>query len=237
MTTHTVVPLAEISSDWSDNRPRAVITFDDAYRGALTAGLAELVKRNLPATVFVAPGFVGGTSFWWDVVADRNGLGLSAVVRRQGIERLKGKNSAVREWAVANGLTIHNVPAHETGASVEELLAAAATGLISFGSHTWSHPNLAGLDEAELESEMRTSFEWLRKSLPSVMPWLSYPYGLTSTLACAVAAKTGYRGAFLISGGWVGTVDEQTRFALPRINVAAGLSLRGFELRVSGLLS
>jgi hypothetical protein len=49
-----VVPLASIDAATSA-RPRVAITFDDAYQGAVTAGVDELVARALPATIFVAP--------------------------------------------------------------------------------------------------------------------------------------------------------------------------------------
>lgn len=62
--TYDVVPLTAIfNAKETHGRPRAAITFDDAYRGAVTAGVAELVERDMPATIFVAPGFVGGNSF------------------------------------------------------------------------------------------------------------------------------------------------------------------------------
>ncbi len=68
--THTIVPLQSALTDaWEPNRPRAVITFDDAYRGAVTVGIDEIVRREIPATVFVTPAFVDGRSFWWDALA------------------------------------------------------------------------------------------------------------------------------------------------------------------------
>ena len=67
--------------------------------------------------------------------------------------------------------------------------------------------------------------------------WLSYPYGLTSPTAAQAVERAGYVGAFLVEGGWL---PRQQRFyhpfALPRLNVPAGLSVEGFQLRLSGLL-
>ena len=52
-----VVPLGNLFTPSSlDQRPRVVITFDDAYVGAVTVGVTELCQRGLPATIFVAPG-------------------------------------------------------------------------------------------------------------------------------------------------------------------------------------
>ncbi|HVI72058.1 MAG TPA: hypothetical protein VM656_11280, partial [Pyrinomonadaceae bacterium] len=64
--THHVIPLTDLATAHKTAKPRAIITFDDAYAGALEAGVVELQKRSLPATVFVTPAFVGGAAFWWD---------------------------------------------------------------------------------------------------------------------------------------------------------------------------
>src|SRR2546423_5455975 len=49
--THDVVPLPAVLLPSHGPRPRAAITFDDAYAGAVTLGVAEVVARGLPATV------------------------------------------------------------------------------------------------------------------------------------------------------------------------------------------
>ena len=45
------------------------ITFDDAYAGTVDQALPELARLGLPATVFLAPAFVEGDTFWWDALA------------------------------------------------------------------------------------------------------------------------------------------------------------------------
>ena len=66
--THDVVPLASIFDPPTRARPRVAITFDDAYAGALHAGLRELERRGMPSTIFVAPGLLGRVT-WWDALA------------------------------------------------------------------------------------------------------------------------------------------------------------------------
>ena len=53
-------------------RPRAAITFDDAYIGVLRHALPALRARRLPSTIYVASGFAESPRpFWWDVLAMR----------------------------------------------------------------------------------------------------------------------------------------------------------------------
>ena len=97
-----VIPLTAVLSERSpDARPAVAITFDDAYQGALTLGARELRARRLPATMFVAPGLLGGHTFWWDALAGPDGL--SAALRDHVLVALRGDGDATRAWAVRSG--------------------------------------------------------------------------------------------------------------------------------------
>ena len=127
---------------------------------------------------------------------------------------------------------------YQLAASESELEAAHATGLITFGSHSWSHPNLAALNKAEIARELSQSMDWLKARYASTMTWISYPYGLSSEAVEGVVRSLGYEGGFLITGGFTSRTQLSAQpFAVPRLNVPAGVSLRGFELRTSGLLN
>jgi peptidoglycan/xylan/chitin deacetylase (PgdA/CDA1 family) len=234
--THDVVPLESLeeTTTVSSRRPRAVITFDDACQGAVTVGVDELARRGLPATIFVAPAFVGGGSFWWDAVAGAGGL--DDAVRGTALSVLRGEDARVRAWAREQGLPLQDLPAHQTVASEEQLAAATRSGGITLASHTWSHPNLARLEMDELEGELVRPLAWLRERFDAVIPWLTYPYGLHSPTVERAAEKAGYAGALRVEGG-IQRGPTRRDYRLPRVNVPAGISIRGFELRTSGILN
>lgn len=235
--THEVVPLRAIFEPPATSRPRVAVTFDDAYRGAVEAGVAELSSRGLPGTIFVAPGFVGGGSFWWDELVVPGSDALPARVRRHCLDRLGGEHARIRSWAAEEGIPIRAVPRHQTVADEGELANALAHPGIVLASHSWSHPDLTALGLDELENELIRPLRWLRERFGEVLPWLSYPYGLSSRAVEAAVERAGYRGALRVDGGWLPRPGRPYRsHALPRLNVPAGISLRGFELYAAGVL-
>lgn len=65
------IPLLEFVRKYQDGTlsSRAVaITFDDGYVDNLIAGKAHLAAVDMPATVFLATGYLGGREFWWDEI-------------------------------------------------------------------------------------------------------------------------------------------------------------------------
>jgi peptidoglycan/xylan/chitin deacetylase (PgdA/CDA1 family) len=229
-----VVSLDRVFAPADGRRPRVAITFDDAYLGAVTWGLDELARRGLPATIFAAPGLLAGHAFWWDALAQPGG-GLSGEVRRHALEDLRGEDEVIRRWAEAQGRRPAALPDYARSASEDQLRAALARGAFTVGSHTWSHPSLGRLSRAEVATELGASRDWLMGRFGSAwIPWLSYPYGHFSPVVTEEAAAAGYRGAFAIEGGWI-PAGAWAQYAVPRLNVPAGLSARGFALRAAGL--
>jgi len=234
--THDVIPLEALGvSRPSPNRPRVVITFDDAYSGALTIGVAELVRRGIPATIFVTPSLLGSVC-WWDVLADPHTGALDDDSRRYALDALTGRSEQIRRWAHDRKMDAigRNDSLPHIGTEKDLDRIASAPG-ITLGSHTWSHANLTRLSAEDLESELKLPLEWLKTRFRSFIPWLAYPYGISDERTEAAAARAGYIGAFRIAGGWLRQAVSLPTFDLPRFNVSSGLSLEGFALRLAGI--
>ena len=226
--TGTIVPLAQALDPPEGDAIRFVITFDDAYRGAVRLALPELLERGIPGTMFVPPGLLGSDGFWWDR------LPLSGWETPEPFGELQGKGDAVRAWARARGMKERDVPPDQKASGEDELRHHLSGSTIALGCHSWDHPNLASLPVAEVEKQLRRSLQWLRDSGSNWIPWVSYPYGLYSPGVGRIAARVGLAGGVRASGGWVSRSPVDT-FDVPRANVPAGLSMNGFRLLTSGL--
>jgi peptidoglycan/xylan/chitin deacetylase (PgdA/CDA1 family) len=199
----------------------------------VTLGAAELARRDIPATVFVAPQFLGRT-FWWDAIRWPAGGSWGVPFRDHALNALAGRDDLVREAAGAEGFVLEEPPGHSRCASEEELRTALAGAPITLGSHTWSHPNLAVLTGPELYDELRRPLEWLSIRFDRAEHILAYPYGQLSDAAVATTREAGYRAAVGIAGGWMRGTPRDL-FRIPRLNVARDLSMDGFVLATAGL--
>jgi peptidoglycan/xylan/chitin deacetylase (PgdA/CDA1 family) len=217
-------------------RPRVAITIDDAYRGAVNAGVRELAMRELPATIFVAPGRLNNHVFWWDALLYGSGK-LDDKLRNHALHKLGGQDERVRAWAARAGIPARDqLPAYAQSATADELTTALRHHGITLGSHTWSHPNLASLGILEVATEVGRSREWLRAEFGErVIDWLAYPYGLESPQTRAAVADASYAGALCIGGGWH-RAAEVSQFARPRFSIGAGLTVAGLRIRLQGAL-
>ncbi|NUO64186.1 MAG: polysaccharide deacetylase family protein [Gemmatimonadaceae bacterium] len=230
--THDVIPLdAVLGRAERTARPAAVVTFDDGYRGAVTAGVAELARRGMPATMFVPPAFVGGGEFWWDALAVEGDRGA---FRELALTVCRGEDAKVRAEAKRRGIATREVPAHARCATVEELRAAMRH--IAIASHAWSHPNLAELPPDALGDELTRPLEWMIAELGAALPWLAYPYGRCSAHVEVAVRECGYAGALLIEGGWSARPPRDAH-AIPRLDVPGEVSRDGFAMRIAGLVA
>lgn len=227
--THEIIDIEDATAPYSGGRPRAVITFDDAYHGAVTLALPELIRRGLPAVVFVSPALLGSPSTWWDEMAEAGVLTDS--IREHALTGLAGRADPIREHFVVNRSAHHLSDTHRI-ATRDELYEHCAER-IRIGSHAWHHEYLPALDANELTENLSRTMTWLDAWQGPVSRWLALPYGGGSPNVSRIAMEAGHCGVLRIEGGlWRPGSDVAH---VPRINVPAGLSLRGMDLRTSGL--
>jgi peptidoglycan/xylan/chitin deacetylase (PgdA/CDA1 family) len=211
-------------------RGKAAITFDDAYAGVFEFAWPILKRLAIPATVFVAADFPGRRlGFWWD---DPDVLGtLSPERRRYYLGALRGDGeSIVESLSLPRGAC--EVRASRRPATWQTITSAARSGL-QVGAHSATHRSLTELGDAELQRELVDSRRTIVRRTGVTPDFFAYPYGLWDSRVGQAVREAGYRAAFTLGNG--GDATSPHRWALPRLNVPAGIGHSAFQAWTSGL--
>jgi peptidoglycan/xylan/chitin deacetylase (PgdA/CDA1 family) len=196
-----VLPLATAVRNLSDGTlPAAAlaITFDDGYAENLTIAAPVLRKHGLPATVFVATGYLDGGSMFNDLVieafrsTERPALDLASLgLGRHPLLSVDDRCAAIDRVLVS----IKYLPAERRDLLAREILRIAGvdapTGLmltrdavallpesgLDVGAHTVTHPILAKASEADAWREIEQSKHDLEALLGRTVSLFAYPNG------------------------------------------------------------
>ena len=177
------------------------ITFDDGYADNHDVALPLLRKHGLPATFFVATGFLDGGRMWNDTVIEsvrltrRDALELVDAGLR-GISRLPMGTLAERRQAIDALLKACKYLAVEERHAATQAIAKAAAVLppsdlmmrssqvtalhragMGVGGHTVNHPILARLSPAAARAEMQAGKATLEALTQAPVTTFAYPNG------------------------------------------------------------
>jgi len=173
------------------------ITFDDGYANNCTVALPILAARRVPATVFVAPGFLNGKRMFNDTILetirrapeaiDLTPEGLSPVDFSQGATRLEiweklvGKLKYLepverlrRVEALAERLGV--TPPTDLMMTDDQVRTLHRSG-IEIGAHTMTHPILTRVDAETALREMSDSRRRLEEITGAPVRSFAYPNG------------------------------------------------------------
>jgi len=103
-----------------------------------------------------------------------------------------------------------------------------SSGLVTFESHTITHPNLVSLGAKELERQLVESKNILQSQTGYPVNFIAYPYGASNKAIRAAAQKAGYVGGL---GTWFGKATGPS-LSMPRIRVSGAWSIKEFASRL-----
>lgn len=219
---------------------RAVaITFDDGYADNLTVAQPILARLGLPATVFVATGYLNGGRMWNDSVIElvKAVKGARLDARAVGCDVLAVGNPAERGAAVAALIkALKYRPQAERQSAVDALAAEAGVALpgdlmlssagvvalaragVDIGGHTCSHPILAGLGDDVAREEIVRNRAELAALTGSAPRFFAYPNGRPGrdygARDVALVREAGYAAAVSTAVGAAASGDGL--YELPR---------------------
>lgn len=225
-----VVPLLELLSTPDPYRRRVAITFDDAYASSLALGVAACEARGLPCTVFVAPALLGRVPVW-----DRREVAgqWSHAERERFLWQQAGRDV---EPVTATELTLDAALRLATSAELAACLARSGPRL-TLGNHSQTHANLAALSPPEVADELCSAQTWLQAFAPArSVPVVAYPYGHAprDPSVCMSHDPALPAWGLLVTGGWQRRGTPMPPLTVPRWNVPAGITVKGFKVRLRG---
>lgn len=233
--------------------PGAVwITFDDAYGDFYDIAWPVLEGRGLPATQFVATGFVGTSpaTFWWDRLhaAIQHGQARSLTVPlAAGGESVMSLSSRTKVWKRVR-TEVKQMPHALAMQSVEAMIQQldAPEGVVDtrvmdwdeirelvgrgleVGGHTRDHPMLDQLTPKAAAVNVAAGFSDLREQVGTVLPAFAYPAGQFNADVAEAVRTCDVELALTTQNGFnrLGSVDPMRVRRVPIGSLASGTAVR-----------
>jgi peptidoglycan/xylan/chitin deacetylase (PgdA/CDA1 family) len=237
------------------------ITFDDGYADNHDVALPILTRHGLPATFFVATGFLDGGRMWNDTVIealrlcrapelDLRGLagpelgvlGLAdTAARRAAIDRvlraIKYLPIAARLEAAQQIVERSGVEPSRTLMMRSDQVRALRRAGMQVGAHTVTHPILATLDDSAARAEIGQSKHTLETLLGEPVTLFAYPNGRPgqdySPRSVEIARELGFEAAVTTAKGVASAATDP--FQIPRFTPWDRTRAR-FGVRMAGNL-
>lgn len=185
-------------SDHSLPSRSVVVTFDDGYRDNYDVALPILQRHSIPATFFVASGFLGGGRMWNDSVieamrrVDAGVLDLThldlgchtifddgdrVAVMRKLIGELKYHPMDTRQSQVNELVSVVGKPLPDNLMMNPDQVQILSDVGMEIGGHTRLHPILSRIDLAQAEKEIIAGRDYLQDIIGSRISVFAYPNG------------------------------------------------------------
>ena len=196
----TVEDLVERARQGAVPRNALALTFDDGYRDNLSHAAPILAQHRLPATIFLATGYIGTPDMpWFDHVALAFKLSRRKDVTLPGFPPQRLATEGDRLTALGRALAwLKTLSDEERRRAVKELVADlrphrtdgpkrlmldwgevdALRGLgFSVGAHTVTHPILSRVTPEHAREEIQGSKDAIERALGVTVRAFAYPNG------------------------------------------------------------
>jgi peptidoglycan/xylan/chitin deacetylase (PgdA/CDA1 family) len=227
-------------------RNAVVVTFDDGYADNVSNALPLLERFEVPATFFIAAGYVGsGREFWWDalerIIATRRdlvpemlaalgldarssgaGAGAAFAAVRDGLLELPASRCSelLAGWQVAAGVDGAMRPTHRV-MDAEELRRLAAHRLVTIGAHGVNHLDLTRLDDAARRHEIGPSRRQIEAYIDRPVRYFAYPFGACDVATEAAVRSAGFEAAFTTD--WAPVTRRTGPWRMPRLMISGAV--------------
>lgn len=231
----TTISLQQAVEGCAAVRNPIVLTFDDGYANNYKLAFPMLQAYGIPATVFLTTGFIDRKVFlgcdWIDYIAfnsssPKPGFRWRDRVMAVEAQQPQGKeNLCVRLSRYYKSLPYpdarefldalqahsdleyswHAIPPGLEPLGWEEIRTMRKSGLISFGSHTYSHPILARCSGEVQKFELFEAKRRIESELGEECRYFAYPNGMSADftdVTKSLVAEAGYSIALTAETGY-----------------------------------
>jgi peptidoglycan/xylan/chitin deacetylase (PgdA/CDA1 family) len=217
----------------------ACVTFDDGYADNAEVALPILRKLGIPATFFVATGFLNGGRMWNDTVIElvRTAPGPLLNLEAVGFGQIDVSDTPHRQEAISNLIgKLKYLPLQERQERIDALCCHVGLALpnnlmmssrqvkelhdagMDIGGHTINHPILARLDAQTARREIAEGKEILEGMIGAPVRLFAYPNGKPAKDYLAehvgIVKDLGFDAA--VSTAWGAISSDPDVFQLPR---------------------
>ncbi len=205
---------------FAKDRLNISLTFDDGYQNHLTRVLPILERYNVPATFFVTGIRTLGADMLWTDWLDIASPQLPDIVAFKGSffqKNRKGKYvSQAKQLSLAQcfgtslypeiATFIQQYPIDFAAISTDyyqaltdkEIQAMAKNPLITIGSHTISHLNMAEICAENSYKELKESKLYIENLIQKPVDSFAFPFGAYNQKAIDIAEEVGYKQLLLL---------------------------------------
>lgn len=225
----------------------AVITFDDGYRDNYDHAYPILKKHNVPATIFVTVEALETGNFGWNAFdqailgSERKTIDLTEFAlgivdigtRAKKINEISRLHHELKLCAHQKRDAVVRKVSSELASSThgdrimlswQEAKEMQASGLVTIGSHTMTHPILTRVDHDSARSEIARSKSMIEERLGAPVELFAYPNGKEDNFdedIIEMLKDAGYSSACTTIPGSI--VGGENFFRLPRVDVTFGM--------------
>ena len=253
--------LERVAGKSHGERPFAVVTFDDGYKGNLDCVLPIMESLGLPFLVYVATqAIIENNLYWYDQIINLLGgsddihLSLELGGKTEDFKiPHKGYDDVrwVETQRLLSGLKLQSPSDREATVkritavskenrivlkmvSEQDLQRLARSGCVSIGAHTHRHELLDQLSPEEVMETLRTSNDHITRITGSAPRHFAFPNGNYDKGVIELIQKAGYKSAVTtFSGFWSG---KNSAMMIPRFGVGRFDSKGQFIAKISGYL-
>ena len=171
-----------------------LLTFDDGFNNNVSNVLPVLEKYNAPALLFVATQHCINPNNWLNFINDK--------LKHYEIDKASLKAKVKSDYY--------------DGIPERKIKSLSKHNLITFGSHTVTHPVLSKCSQEKLYFELSESKLYLEKATEKSIEYFAYPFGDYNRRILKLVKDLGYKACFGIDKT---KRLKRLKYEIPRIGI------------------